>query len=89
MDMGRGWGWAELGDWDCHIYTTRVKWMASEELLYSTESSARSCVLTQMAGMGRGCGRQAQEGRDVCVYIADSLCYIAETNTTFKATILQ
>ena len=27
-------------------------------------------------------GRQTHEGGDIHVYIADSLCYTAETNTT-------
>ena len=28
-------------------------------------------------------GKEVQEGRDICVHIADSLCCRAETNTTF------
>ena len=31
--------------------------------------------------MGEG-GREAQEGGDICLHIADSLCFTAETNTT-------
>ena len=27
-------------------------------------------------------GREVQEGKDVCIHIADSLCCTAETNTT-------
>ena len=27
-------------------------------------------------------GREAQEGGDICIHIADLLCCIAETNTT-------
>ena len=27
-------------------------------------------------------GREAQEGGDICIHIADSLCCTAETNTT-------
>ena len=27
-------------------------------------------------------GKEVQEGRDICVHIADSLCCRAETNTT-------
>ena len=30
--------------------------------------------------MGEG-GRKAQEGRDICVHIADTLCCTEETNT--------
>ena len=32
-------------------------------------------------GWGRG-GREAQEGGDICIHIADSYCCTAETNTT-------
>ena len=28
-------------------------------------------------------GREAQEGGDKCIHIADSLCYTEETNTTW------
>ena len=31
--------------------------------------------------MGEG-GRELQEGGDICLHIADSLCFTAETNTT-------
>ena len=34
-----------------------------------------------MGGMEQG-GKQALEGGDICIYTADSLCCIAETNTT-------
>ena len=27
-------------------------------------------------------GRETQEGGDICIHIADSVCYTAETNTT-------
>ena len=33
------------------------------------------------AGVG-GEGRQAQEGGDICIIVADSYCCTAETNTT-------
>ena len=32
--------------------------------------------------MGRGCEREAQEGGDICIHIADSSCCTAETDTT-------
>ena len=37
-----------------------------------------------LEGWDREGGRETQEGRDmgICIYIADSLCYTAETNTT-------
>ena len=31
---------------------------------------------------GGGGEREAQEGGDICIHIADSLCGTAETNTT-------
>ena len=31
---------------------------------------------------GGGDGREVQEGGDICIHIADSLHYTAETNTT-------
>ena len=32
-----------------------------------------------------GSGREAPEGRDICIHITDSLCCIAETNTKLWA----
>ena len=29
-------------------------------------------------------GREAKEGGDVCILMADLYCYMAETNTTFE-----
>ena len=37
-----------------------------------------------MGGMGRGDEREAQEGWDICIHIADPLCCTAETNTTLS-----
>ena len=31
-----------------------------------------------------GGGKEVQEGRDICIHIADSLCCTAETNTTLQ-----
>ena len=42
--------------------------MASGNLLYSTGSSARCPVGTQMGGTGVG-GKEAKEGGDVCVFV--------------------
>ena len=36
-----------------------------------------------------GSGEEAQEGRDICIYTADSLRYTAETNANCKAIISQ
>ena len=37
-----------------------------------------------LEGWDREGGREAQEGGDICICIADSLCYTAETNTTME-----
>ena len=29
-----------------------------------------------------GCGREIQEGRDICTRVADPICCTGETNTT-------
>ena len=31
------------------------------------------------------CGREAEEGGDISIHIADSHCHIAETNTTLQS----
>ena len=35
-----------------------------------------------MGGMGKGGGREAQEGGDICIHMADSFCCTAEINIT-------
>ena len=59
------------------IYTLPcIKQIASGKLLYGTESSAWRSVITQMGAMGEeGGGKESQEGRDVCIHIANSLLY--------------
>jgi len=39
-------------------------------------------------GWGRG-GREAQAGGDICILTADTHCCMAETNTHYKAIVLQ
>ena len=57
---------------------------ASGKLLHSTGSSAQCSVMTLRGGI-RGCdGREAEEGRAVCIHAADSPCCSAETNNTVK-----
>ena len=51
--------------------------MASGKPLYSTGNSARCSVETW-----RWDGRENREGGEMCIHIADSLHYTAETNTT-------
>ena len=40
-------------------------------------------------GMGRGEGREAQEGGDICIIMAELLCCMAEPTQHCKAIILQ
>ena len=30
-------------------------------------------------------GEEAQEGRDICIFVADSHCYMIETNTAWES----
>ena len=42
-----------------------------------------SVLCDDLVGWDRGLGmREAHEGGDICIHIADSLCYTAEANTT-------
>ena len=60
-----------------------IKQIASGDLLCSAGSSAWCSVVTWIGGMGVGwSGKEVQEGGDICIHIADSLCCTAETNTT-------
>ena len=59
-----------------------AKQITSENLLYSAGSSGWCSVMTQKGGTGAGGGRQAQEGRDICIHVADSLNCTAGTNIT-------
>ena len=52
----------------------------SGKLLCGTGSSAWCSVMTWLGGMGVG-GKEAQEGGDICILIADLLHWTAETNT--------
>ena len=49
------------------------------KLLYGTGSSDQCFVKTYMGGMGSG--REAQNGWDTGMLIADACCCISETNT--------
>ena len=64
-----------------YTYTTVGKTDSQWDLQGNTGNS------TQCAnGLEGGCqgwgSREAQEGGDICIHIADSLCCIAETDTT-------
>ena len=39
------------------------------------------CAFDHLEGWDREGGREIQEGGDMEIYITDSLCYTAETNT--------
>ena len=52
--------------------------LASEKLLCSTER-AQSGALWWPDGMGRGEGKEAREGGDVCIITADSHSFMEET----------
>ena len=58
-----------------HINTFRFKGTQHREL--------SSVLYDNLQGqdLGRG-GREAQEGGDICIHIANSRCCMAETNTT-------
>ena len=53
----------------------------------------RSCHITQGAqagalrGVGRGEGREAQEGGDICIILAELHCCKAKTNTVLQSYI--
>ena len=65
------------------IYTLLyAKQTASENLLCKTGSSTQCSVMTWRGGMGRWGGREAQEGGDICILMADLPCCTEETNTT-------
>ena len=51
------------------------EWMVNRELLYSTGNSTQYFVITYM-------GNEAEKRVDQLVHITESLCYIAEINTT-------
>ena len=63
------------------IYTLPcVKQIATGKLLYNTGTSVQGSVMTYRAGMEGE--REAQEGGDICILIANSHGCTAETNIT-------
>ena len=78
MDL-RTWGgvrvsWDEVREWHGHIYTTKCK-------IDSKYREISSVLCVHLKGWDRESGRETQEGGDICIRIADSLCYTAATNT--------
>ena len=53
-----------------------------------TGSPTQCSVMTQMSGMGVG-GREAEEGGDICIFIAESCCLQQKVTQHFKAIIFQ
>ena len=76
--------WGELWEhWD--IYITVCKTDTQQKWLYHTGSSTRCSVTIHMGRMVCGWGsgwRQVQEGRDICILLANSCSCMTETNTT-------
>ena len=56
--------------------------MASGNLLYDSGSSNQCSELEGKGGVG---GREVQEGRDICIPVADSCWCMAETSTILKS----
>ena len=77
-------------NWESGVETytlPRVKQIASEKLLDKPGSSARCSVMTQRSRM---VGEREVEGRfkwggDIYIFMADSCCCTAETNTTLPS----
>ena len=63
-----------------------VEQITGGKLLYNTKSSTW-CSVTTLEGWDRGWGR-VQDGGDTCILMADSCCYMAETNTTLESNYL-
>ena len=87
MDMAAaGWGegqvqreWGGM-NWEnsTDIYTpSYIQYIASGKLCVAQGSQLSALWWPSRVG-----GREAQEGGDICIHIADSLCYTAEAKTT-------
>ena len=63
----QGGGWAELGDGDWRIYTTRYKTDNQRE----PAAQHRELYSVFCDGLN---GKEAQKGGDICIHMADSLC---------------
>ena len=82
--MYRGQSGEELGDWDWHIYAI--------DTMYEIDDWYKPVIwLRELYSVLSGDlnGKEIQKRGGICTPIADSLCCIVETNTSFKAIILQ
>ena len=71
-----GWWWCMYWAIGIDIYTLIcIKWITNENLLYQHR-------VLYLVLCGDLKGKEIQKRGDVCIRTADSLCYIAETNTT-------
>ena len=57
--------------------------MLGGKLLYNTGSPVWSSVMIREVGCEKG--RQTQEGRDICIIMADSCCCMAETSKILQS----
>ena len=73
------------GESNSNKYTlSRVKQIAGEKLLYNTGKPAWHTVMTQRNKMVWGKGKDAQQGGNICIIIADLGYCMAETNNIVK-----
>ena len=76
--------WDKVREWHGHIYTTKCKTDSQwEAAIQHREVSSVPC--DHLEGWdsegGREGGARGKRFGDICICIADSLCYKAETNT--------
>ena len=75
--------WDEWGDWGWHIYTI--------DTVYKIGNKRCAIQLRELYSVP--CGnlneKKIQKGGDICIHIADSLCYTIETDTTLEETLIQ
>ena len=84
VDMRRERGSGVNWETGIDIYTPPcVKLILCGKLLYIAQGAQLGALWCgDLNGWAAGCGREVQEGRDVCLHMDDSLCCMAETNTT-------
>ena len=83
---GRG-RWVKLGDQDRHIYINVCKIASQwEAAVWQREFRLVLCDDLERWDMG---GREAEEGRDICILVADSLHSQQKLTQHHKAIILQ
>ena len=85
---GESVSWDEVKEQHGHIYTTKCK-IDSQWETAAQHSEISSVLCDHLEGWDREGGREGDaRGRgygDICIGIAYSLCYTAETNTTLQS----